>query len=140
MTASVRRPSPPTRAPPSDLRRLCIVSSAQARSSYVVIGREEGLSRQRVRQIVARALVEGERERPLAENSTRWPSASRRPARRASSPPMGGAAPRPLLTRLTALIPLTIKRRRQAPSLTKLDARLGAARAAGEVGPFRTSR
>jgi DNA-binding Lrp family transcriptional regulator len=54
-------PSPTTsRAAARDLRRLRILASVQAGLSYAAIGREEGLSRERVRQIVAKALDEGE--------------------------------------------------------------------------------
>ena len=54
-------PSPArSRAAARDLRRLRILASVQAGLSYAAIGREEGLSRERVRQIVAKALDEGE--------------------------------------------------------------------------------
>ena len=39
-----------------DLRRLRILASVQAGLSYAAIGRDEGVSRERVRQIVAQAL------------------------------------------------------------------------------------
>jgi len=52
-------PSPVTsRAAARDLRRLRILASLQAGLSYAAIGRAEGLSRERVRQIVAKALDE----------------------------------------------------------------------------------
>jgi hypothetical protein len=41
-----------------DLRRLRILAQVQAGLSYAAIGREEGLSRERVRQIVVQALDE----------------------------------------------------------------------------------
>lgn len=49
----------PSRAAARDLRRLRILASLQAGRSYAAIGRAEGLSRERVRQIVAKALDEG---------------------------------------------------------------------------------
>jgi len=50
----------PARAPSrADLRRLRILERVQAGASYAEIGRMEGLSRERVRQIVARALDAG---------------------------------------------------------------------------------
>ena len=48
-----------SRAAARDLRRLRILDSLQAGLSYAAIGRTEGLSRERVRQIVAKALNEG---------------------------------------------------------------------------------
>ena len=52
-------PDPATsRAAARDLRRLRILASLQAGLSYAAIGRAEGLSRERVRQIVAKALAE----------------------------------------------------------------------------------
>ena len=48
-----------SRAAARDLRRLRILASLQAGLSYAAIGRAEGLSRERVRQIVAKALDEG---------------------------------------------------------------------------------
>ena len=57
MTAPL--PAPATsRAAARDLRRLRILASLQAGLSYAAIGRAEGLSRERVRQIVAKALDE----------------------------------------------------------------------------------
>ena len=54
-------PSPagahPTRD--GDVRRLRILAQVQAGWSYAAIGREEGISRERVRQIVTHALSEG---------------------------------------------------------------------------------
>jgi hypothetical protein len=47
-----------SRAASRDLRRLRILASLQAGLSYAAIGRAEGLSRERVRQIVAKALDE----------------------------------------------------------------------------------
>jgi hypothetical protein len=52
--AGVRRP-----ARDGDLRRLRILAQVQAGWSYAAIGREEGISRERVRQIVTQALGEG---------------------------------------------------------------------------------
>ena len=48
-----------------DLRRLRILVSLQAGLSYAAIGRAEGLSRERVRQIVAKALNEAGAETKL---------------------------------------------------------------------------
>jgi DNA-binding Lrp family transcriptional regulator len=48
-----------SRAAARDLRRLRILASLQADLSFAAIGRAEGLSRERVRQIVAKALDEG---------------------------------------------------------------------------------
>jgi len=57
MSASL--PAPATsRAAARDLRRLRILASLQTGLSYAAIGRAEGLSRERVRQIVAKALDE----------------------------------------------------------------------------------
>ena len=50
---SPSRPRELARAP--DLRRLRILASVQAGLSYAAIGRDEGVSRERVRQIVAQA-------------------------------------------------------------------------------------
>ena len=49
-----------SRAAARDLRRLRILASLQAGLSYAAIGRVEGLSRERVRQIVAQALAQGQ--------------------------------------------------------------------------------
>ncbi len=57
MSASLPAPAP-SRAAARDLRRLRILASLQAGLSYAAIGRTEGLSRERVRQIVAKALEE----------------------------------------------------------------------------------
>ena len=46
------------RAASRDLRRLRILAAVQEGLSYAAIGRQEGLSRERVRQIVAKALDE----------------------------------------------------------------------------------
>ncbi len=51
-------PAPTRPARDRDLRRLRILAQVQAGWSYAAIGREEGLSRERVRQIVAQALSE----------------------------------------------------------------------------------
>ncbi|HEY1941460.1 MAG TPA: helix-turn-helix domain-containing protein [Roseiarcus sp.] len=51
-------PSPARPARDRDLRRIRILSQVQAGFSYAAIGREEGLSRERVRQIVSQALGE----------------------------------------------------------------------------------
>ena len=57
MSASL--PAPATsRAAARDLRRLRILASLQAGLSYAEIGRAEALSRERVRQIVVKALEE----------------------------------------------------------------------------------
>jgi hypothetical protein len=58
MSGSLPAPAIP-RAAARDLRRLCILASLQVGLSYAAIGRAEGLSRERVRQIVAKALDEG---------------------------------------------------------------------------------
>jgi DNA-binding Lrp family transcriptional regulator len=58
MSSSLPSPAP-SRAAARDLRRLRILASLQAGLSYAAIGRAEGLSRERVRQIVAKALDEG---------------------------------------------------------------------------------
>ena len=64
MTAAL--PAPITsRAAARDLRRLRILASLQAGLSYAAIGRAEGLSRERVRQIVAKALDEAKSETKL---------------------------------------------------------------------------
>ena len=55
MSASLPAPAA-SRAAARDLRRLRILASLQAGLSYAAIGRAEGLSRERVRQIVAKAL------------------------------------------------------------------------------------
>ena len=55
MSASLPAPAV-SRAAARDLRRLRILASLQAGLSYAAIGRAEGLSRERVRQIVAKAL------------------------------------------------------------------------------------
>ena len=57
--------SAPSRAAARDLRRLRILASVQAGLSYAEIGRAEGLSRERVRQIVAKALSDGGGESKL---------------------------------------------------------------------------
>jgi predicted transcriptional regulator len=61
---------PPTAAPrvtarERELRRVRILARVQAGWSYEAIGREEGISRERVRQIVAESLKSGERETKL---------------------------------------------------------------------------
>ncbi len=58
MSASLLSPAT-SRAAARDLRRLRILASLQAGLSYAAIGRAEALSRERVRQIVAKALDEG---------------------------------------------------------------------------------
>ena len=55
MSASLPVPAA-SRAAARDLRRLRILASLQAGLSYAAIGRAEGLSRERVRQIVVQAL------------------------------------------------------------------------------------
>jgi hypothetical protein len=57
--------SPTSRAAARDLRRLRILASVQAGLSFAQIGRAEGLSRERVRQIVAKALDEAGSETKL---------------------------------------------------------------------------
>jgi hypothetical protein len=57
MTASALAPAI-SRAAARDLRRLRILASLQTGLSYAAIGRAEGLTRERVRQIVAKALDE----------------------------------------------------------------------------------
>jgi hypothetical protein len=57
MSAALPAPAP-SRAAARDLRRLRILASVQAGLSYAAIGRAEGLSRERARQIVAKALDE----------------------------------------------------------------------------------
>jgi hypothetical protein len=64
MTASALAPATP-RAAARDLRRLRILASLQAGLSYAAIGRAEGLSRERVRQIVAQALAHGQADSKL---------------------------------------------------------------------------
>jgi hypothetical protein len=59
MSASLPAPAP-SRAAARDLRRLRILASLQAGLSYAAIGRAEGLSRERVRQIVVQALDQGQ--------------------------------------------------------------------------------
>jgi Homeodomain-like domain len=54
-----------SRAAARDLRRLRILASLQAGLSYAAIGRAEGLSRERVRQIVVKALNEAGAETQL---------------------------------------------------------------------------
>jgi hypothetical protein len=58
-------PSPNRPARDRDLRRLRILSQVQAGFSYAAIGRDEGLSRERVRQIVSQALGEEAAETKL---------------------------------------------------------------------------
>ena len=55
--AGVRRP-----ARDGDARRLRILAQVQAGWSFAAIGRDEGISRERVRQIVTQALDEGANE------------------------------------------------------------------------------
>ncbi len=64
MPASLASPAP-SRAAARDLRRLRILACVQAGLSFAEIGRAEGLSRERVRQIVARALDEAGSETRL---------------------------------------------------------------------------
>jgi hypothetical protein len=59
-------PSPAAaRAAARDLRRLRILASLQTGLSYAAIGRAEGLSRERVRQIVVQALNQGQADSKL---------------------------------------------------------------------------
>ena len=64
-------PAPPSPSRPRelararDLRRLRILDAVQAGLSYATIGRDEGLSRERVRQIVAQTLDEDGAETKL---------------------------------------------------------------------------
>jgi hypothetical protein len=63
---SATLPAPATsRAASRDLRRLRILASLQAGLSYAAIGRAEGLSRERVRQIVVQALAQDKAESKL---------------------------------------------------------------------------
>jgi hypothetical protein len=55
MSVSLSAPAA-SRAAARDLRHLRILASVQAGLSYAAIGRAEGLTRERVRQIVAKAL------------------------------------------------------------------------------------
>jgi Homeodomain-like domain len=64
MSASLHAPAP-SRAAARDLRRLRILAALQSGLSYAAIGRAEGLSRERVRQIVAKALNEAGPETKL---------------------------------------------------------------------------
>ena len=48
-----------------EFRRIRILAMVQAGWSYAAIGREEGISRERVRQIVAQAFEAGESETKL---------------------------------------------------------------------------
>ena len=54
-----------SRAAARDLRSLRILASVQAGLSYAAIGRAEGLSRERVRQIVVKALNDGQADTKL---------------------------------------------------------------------------
>jgi hypothetical protein len=63
---SASLPAPATsRAAARDLRRLRILASVQAGLSFAAIGRAEGLSRERVRQIVVQALDQGQADSKL---------------------------------------------------------------------------
>ena len=64
MSASLPAPAP-SRAAARDLRRLRILASLQPGLSYAAIGRAEGLSRERVRQIVVQALAQGDADSKL---------------------------------------------------------------------------
>jgi hypothetical protein len=64
MTASLPALAP-SRAAARDLRRLRVLASVQAGLSYAAIGRAEGLSRERVRQIVVQALDHGQSDSKL---------------------------------------------------------------------------
>ncbi len=64
MSASLPTPAA-SRAASRDLRRLRILASVQAGLSYAAIGRAEGLSRERVRQIVVQALDRGQADSKL---------------------------------------------------------------------------
>ena len=77
MSASL--PAPATsRAAARDLRRLRILASLQTGLSYAAIGRAEGLSRERVRQIVAKALDEEGTGTSSTMRGCRSPGSSRR--------------------------------------------------------------
>ncbi len=68
MNAPVPSPSSPGARPAArdrELRRVRILALVQAGWSYAAIAREEALSRERVRQIVAQALEAGEGETKL---------------------------------------------------------------------------
>ena len=58
-------PAAPRLAHARELRRLRILVAVQAGLSYAAIGRDEGLTRERVRQIVAQALEEKAAETKL---------------------------------------------------------------------------
>ena len=64
---SLASPPPADRRPAKDreYRRLRILAMVQAGWSYAAIGKEEGISRERVRQIVAQALEAGAGESKL---------------------------------------------------------------------------
>ena len=64
MSATLPAPTA-SRAAARDLRRLRILASLQAGLSYAAIGRAEGLSRERVRQIVVQALAQGDADSKL---------------------------------------------------------------------------
>lgn len=59
MNAPVPSPAGARPTRDGDVRRLRILAQVQAGWSYAAIGREEGISRERVRQIVTHALSEG---------------------------------------------------------------------------------
>ena len=75
-----------SRAAARDLRRLRILAGLEAGLSYAAIGRAEGLSRERVRQIVAKALDQAGRDQPRpragAARQARAGAAARRGRRR----------------------------------------------------------
>jgi hypothetical protein len=70
----------PTPAPDRETRRVGILALVQAGWSYAAIGREDGLWRERVRQIVAQAVGEGEGDSKLGHASA--PMAQLEPALR----------------------------------------------------------
>ncbi len=112
-----------------EFRRIRILAMASAGWSYAAIGRQEAISRQRVRQIVARAIEAAEnetrradagaRERLLAKLNIMADASSRTAAPRLARATR--QSPKPPLTRPTALLSLTNPPRRQAPGLTLLD-------------------
>ena len=61
-----------------EFRRISILTMVQSGWSYAAIGREEAISRERVRQIVAKAFAAGESETKLVPRGRRSPGSSRR--------------------------------------------------------------
>ena len=65
------------RAASRDLRRLRVLAAVQEGLSYAAIGRAEGLSRERVRQIVVQALDNGQADSKL-DHARVQPGSNRR--------------------------------------------------------------